>query len=226
MVAPFRFILTFGRFELTICNINEFREEGIGMKRNYCKIGMVVVMSCFLLLTLGGCYCFEETIVKEDTAIKAPPAPVKAEAPKPAPIKKAADDEALKAEKALRERLMAEAAAFEDIHFDFDKYDLKAPARAKLDGLANWLLKYGEFNANIEGHCDERGTAEYNLALGERRAQAAKSYLVNLGVDGARVNTISYGEEMPLDPRHNEEAWAKNRRDHFVVFPTTWKKYK
>jgi peptidoglycan-associated lipoprotein len=71
----------------------------------------------------------------------------------------------------------------------------------------------------IEGHCDERGTTEYNLALGERRAKEAKKYFVELGIDGKRIKTISYGKERPLDPGNNEEAWAKNRRDHFVVTP-------
>ncbi len=199
------------------------------MKQRFWKVGIAVLAACFLALTVGGCACFQETAVKEEAAVK--PAPAKAEEPKaaaPAPKAAAApvDEKALAAEKAQREKLMAEAQAFQDIQFDFDKYDLKAPAREKLDKLAAWLQKNQEFNVNLEGHADERGTLEYNLALGERRAQSAKDYLVKLGVDPARLNTISYGEEMPLDPAHNEEAWAKNRRDHFIVFPTTWKKFK
>jgi peptidoglycan-associated lipoprotein len=79
------------------------------------------------------------------------------------------------------------------------------------------LKKYPVMKFQIEGHCDERGTGEYNLALGERRANSAKNYLVSLGISAARISTISYGKERPLDPGHNEEAWAKNRRDHFVV---------
>jgi peptidoglycan-associated lipoprotein len=82
---------------------------------------------------------------------------------------------------------------------------------------ADILLKNTNFNLIVEGHCDERGTSEYNMALRERRAQEAKKYLINLGVDGARMKTISYGEERPLDSRSNEEAWAKNRRAHFLI---------
>ena len=204
------------------------REEGIGMKRNYVRFGIAALIVSFLVLTFAGCACFKKTTVKEETAVKAAPAPVKKVEPaaKPAvkPAKKAAVGAAALKEKALREKLMAEAEAFQDIYFDFDRYDLKPASRDKLSKLGNWLLAHPDFNANIEGHCDDRGTAEYNLALGERRAAAAKGYLVKLGVPAARVNTISYGEEMPVDPGQNEEAWTKNRRDHFVVYPTTWKK--
>ncbi len=103
------------------------------------------------------------------------------------------------------------------IHFDFDKADLKPEAREILKKLAEWLLNHPEFNIRIEGYCDERGTEEYNLALGQRRADAAKRYLIELGVDPDRITTISYGEENPIDPRHCEEAWAKNRRDEFKL---------
>jgi peptidoglycan-associated lipoprotein len=187
----------------------------------------VIISACFLMLTLGGCACFRETAVKEEAVVKPAATPEKkVEAPKaaPAPAVKKVDEKALAEEKARREKLMAEATAFEDVYFEFDRYDLKPSARTKLDKLSAWLQKNEDFNINVEGHCDERGTLEYNLALGERRAQAAKDYLVNLGVDPARINTISYGEEMPVDPAHNEEAWARNRRDHFIVFPTTWEK--
>lgn len=109
------------------------------------------------------------------------------------------------------------AAAFENIHFDFDKYNLKPEARNVLNKLGEFLKANTEATVLIEGHCDERGTNEYNLALGERRATSAAKYLVALGIDKARISTISYGEERPLDPGHNEEAWAKNRRDHFIV---------
>ncbi len=116
-----------------------------------------------------------------------------------------------------QERLLAEAAAFSDIFFAFDQYDLNTEARNMLEKLASWLSANNGWEATIEGHCDDRGTTEYNLALGERRAQAAKIYLTNLGIEESRISTISYGEEMPLDPANNETAWAKNRRDHFVI---------
>ena len=103
------------------------------------------------------------------------------------------------------------------VFFDFDKYDLKPLARETLEGQSAWLNKYPSVTVTIEGHCDERGTREYNLALGERRAQAAKDYLISLGVDPARVKTISYGKERPVALGHNEAAWSQNRRGTTVV---------
>jgi peptidoglycan-associated lipoprotein len=105
----------------------------------------------------------------------------------------------------------------QDIYFDFDKYDLRTDARATLDRKASFLNQNSSVRVQIEGHTDDRGTAEYNLALGERRANAAKQYLTTAGISAGRLSTISYGEERPLDPGHNEAAWAKNRRDHFVI---------
>jgi peptidoglycan-associated lipoprotein len=105
----------------------------------------------------------------------------------------------------------------EDIYFEFDKSTLTPAAQDNLLQKAEWLRENSDATITIEGNCDERGTNEYNLALGDRRAESAKAFLVDLGIDPARITTISYGEERPVDPRHNEEAWAKNRRDHFVV---------
>lgn len=103
----------------------------------------------------------------------------------------------------------------EDIHFDFDSSALLPAAQQILSQKSDYLHINADAQATIEGHCDERGTDAYNMALGERRAQAAKDFLVNMGVDASRLNTISYGEERPVDMGHNEEAWAKNRRAHF-----------
>jgi len=105
----------------------------------------------------------------------------------------------------------------EDIHFEFDKSSLNAEAQGILKSSAAWLKNNPSVIIEIEGHCDERGTIEYNLALGDRRARSAKDFLVNLGISSSRMTTISYGEEMPLDPSHNEGAWAKNRRAHFTI---------
>jgi peptidoglycan-associated lipoprotein len=112
-----------------------------------------------------------------------------------------------------------ESKLLKDIHFDFDRYDIRPEDAEILKENAALLIKYPDKRIQIEGHCDERGTAEYNLALGERRAQSARDFLISLGIAPNRITTISYGEEKPLDPSHNEEAWAKNRRCHFVILP-------
>lgn len=104
-----------------------------------------------------------------------------------------------------------------DIHFAFDSADLDEQARATLRDNANWLKDHSQSKAEVEGHCDERGTVEYNLALGTKRASAAKEYLVALGISADRLTTISYGEELPLCHDHNEDCWQRNRRAHFVV---------
>ncbi|MBN2298337.1 MAG: peptidoglycan-associated lipoprotein Pal [Deltaproteobacteria bacterium] len=104
-----------------------------------------------------------------------------------------------------------------DIYFDFDKFNLSPEARKALAEKASFLNAHPEIKIKIEGHCDERGTREYNLALGERRAKSAQDYLIFLGINPTRTSTITYGEERPVDPEHNEAAWTKNRRAHFVV---------
>lgn len=101
------------------------------------------------------------------------------------------------------------------VYFEFDKSELTPEARADIETNARRLKKHKDVNVLIEGHCDERGTIEYNMALGERRALAVRNYLIDLGVSPNRLATISYGEEVPIDPRHNEEAWGKNRRAKF-----------
>ncbi len=109
------------------------------------------------------------------------------------------------------------AAVFKNINFDFDRYEIRPDAKPILNGIAEWMKQNPGFQLMIEGHCDERGTAEYNLALGERRAGSAKKYLSQMGISDARLFTISYGKERPLDPRSNTEAWAKNRRCQFLI---------
>jgi len=105
----------------------------------------------------------------------------------------------------------------ESIYFEFDSAALSPMAQSVLEGKANYLRDNPGAQVIIEGHCDERGTPEYNLALGDRRAESAKNFLVNLGIDIARFTTVSYGEENPVDTGSNEEAWAKNRRAKFLV---------
>jgi peptidoglycan-associated lipoprotein len=110
-----------------------------------------------------------------------------------------------------------EGGPLSDIHFDYDQATLTDEARATLEKHALWMQNHRAAKVLVEGHCDERGTVEYNLALGAQRAQAASDYLVSLGVAADRLRTTSYGKERPLDPGHDEAAWARNRRAHFAV---------
>ena len=116
---------------------------------------------------------------------------------------------------AEKERAARQEFVNENVYFGFDDASLTKKARQILREKVQWLRNHPDRDVLIEGHCDERGTKEYNMALGQRRAQSIKNYLVNAGIDPSRLETISYGEERPLDPRHNEMAWAKNRRGHF-----------
>jgi len=115
----------------------------------------------------------------------------------------------------LAEKLNAQGV-LKRVHFDFDKYDLRPDAVRTLGDDASTMKQYAQFKVRIEGHCDERGTVEYNLALGEKRARATRDYLVSLGTPAQRLRIISYGKERPIDPGHNEEAWAANRRAELV----------
>jgi len=119
--------------------------------------------------------------------------------------------------KEVTEREAELAPIFRDIKFDYDSFALQSEAKTTLDKVAEALLGKTAIQVMIEGHCDDRGTNEYNLALGQRRANSAKKYLVQLGVSSKRIFTISYGEEKPIDTDQNEEAWANNRRDHFMI---------
>jgi len=137
------------------------------------------------------------------------PPPPPPPAPKPAP--KPVEPKPLTAADLNAQRVL------KPIYFDFDKHDLREDARAMLAENVAWLTGNTRWRILIEGHCDERGTNEYNLALGDKRANAAKNYLVSAGVGAGRIRTISYGEEHPADFGHDEAAWTKNRRDEFVI---------
>jgi peptidoglycan-associated lipoprotein len=174
------------------------------MKRKYWVILAMLFIVPGLMLTAS---CAKKVVKPEaavsktdDSAKKAAP-----EAPK-------ADDSAKSAALAAREKFMKQ-----DVNFAFDSAVLDATAQAILKDKAGWMKSNMDAATTIEGHCDERGTVAYNIALGERRAEAAKAFLVNLGVPAAKMTTISFGKEKPLDPGHNEQAWAKNRRAHFVL---------
>jgi len=148
--------------------------------------------------------------VKESAVKEAPPAPAAA-APAEQPMLAA---KAAEAGVAVTEE---KPSQFDDVRFDFDKSVLREDGRKTTQGVAEYLKKNPRVKLLIEGHCDERGTSEYNMALGERRAASVMNYLVSLGIPKAVLSTVSYGKEKPLDPGHNEEAWAKNRRAHFVL---------
>jgi peptidoglycan-associated lipoprotein len=110
-----------------------------------------------------------------------------------------------------------ERTTLADAFFDFDDASLRSDAKTTLENNARFLETHGSAKAIVEGHCDERGSVEYNLALGERRARAAKDFLVSYGIAAARLTTISYGKERPFDSGHDESSWSKNRRAHFVA---------
>jgi len=176
-------------------------------------------LACAAVLMLWGCAKKE---VKAPLAERAGVVEAKPEQPAPAEKERPGEitEEELLRREAERKRALAEAAeqeraALKDIYFEFDSYALSPDALQALSRLADWLIANKETKLVIEGHCDERGTIEYNLALGQRRADAAKDYLVKAGVGEGRLRAISYGKEAPLDPGHTEEAYAKNRRDHF-----------
>jgi peptidoglycan-associated lipoprotein len=142
-----------------------------------------------------------------------PPPPAPAE-PTPAPAPVAVPEDSI-ASRSLDE--INKNSPLKPVFFGVDQSEIDQAGQQALANNADLLKRYPTWLISIEGHCDERGTAEYNLALGERRAVAARNYLVSLGISADRVKTVSYGKEFPFDPGHSEDAWSKNRRAHFVV---------
>lgn len=173
-----------------------------------------------LLVTVS---CAKKT-VKEETALQQQAeeeARIKTREAEQTERQRKMEEESLQEEslqEEARRKLAAAQERFlnEDIHFEFDRSDLLPEAQEILRWKAAWMQKNPNVQVTIEGHCDERGTNEYNLALGDRRANSTKSYLMDLGISGSRLNTISYGEERPATYGSNEEAWAKNRRAHLT----------
>ncbi|MCF6267543.1 MAG: peptidoglycan-associated lipoprotein Pal [Desulfuromusa sp.] len=181
-------------------------------------ITRLLVMLCVLTLLASG--CAKKPVVEQPVA--APESTqVEMTQQQPAAVtEQAVTDTATNAYDAAAAARAAERAASKGlarIHFDFDQYILTPAAKSILVSNAGLLRAAPAVKVLIEGHCDERGSDEYNLALGEKRALAAKNYLVSLGVAADRMSVISYGEEMPIDPAHTKEAWAKNRRANFKV---------
>jgi peptidoglycan-associated lipoprotein len=176
---------------------NKKEEEQKMQKKVWMVVALLLVMPGLLFLV--SC---QKKVAAQAPVAKAMEAPKPAPAPAPAPAPMV---------------MTTPAFMTERIYFDFDKSALKMEAQSLLKKKADWLKSTMKAKVTIEGNCDERGTAEYNMALGERRAQAAKKFLVDMGTDPKRITTISYGKERPVDPAHNETAWAKNRNDGFVV---------
>lgn len=185
------------------------------MSKNVWKYLVVALMIPALLCTVS---CSKK-IVKDGAASTISDDAAAREAERLAREKKLRE-EALEAQR--RAALGADSAARdrflnEDVYFEFDSAALNSEAQRVLNQKSQWLLGNSAGQVIIEGHCDERGTNAYNLALGDRRAQSAKNFLVKLGVSESRLTAVSFGEEKPVDPGHNESAWAKNRRAHFVL---------
>ena len=190
-------------------------------KKMWIVLALLFVISVFLFTASCSKQSVKADLQDVKDAVKQEPAPVAAApAPAPAPVvQKAPEPVGPSVEEiAAREKAAAlKAMVNEDVFFDYDSAVLSAAAQDVLKNKSIILGKYSGVSVTIEGHCDERGTNEYNLALGERRAESAKSFLVNLGINSSRFKTVSYGEEKPLDAGHDENAWSKNRRAHFVT---------
>lgn len=166
--------------------------------------GLILIVFVFGTF-LSGCGCFYQA-VKGETPPPAAPAPAA-----PPEVKKEIPVAAAPAPAAVVD--------LRDINFDFDKYNIRSGDAEILKGDAEWFKANPGKKLRIEGNCDERGTVEYNLVLGQKRADSAKNYLVNLGVDAKSMDTISYGKERPVCTEKNEGCWAKNRRAHFAPLP-------
>jgi peptidoglycan-associated lipoprotein len=183
---------------------------------------LVVAALCVATLTAAACAKKQPPVARPvppppttgaPTTVDRPPAPP-APAPEPAPPAATIEESDLST-RSLDE--LNRESPFQPVFFDYDSFDISQAGQASLGGNAALLRKFPTWVVTIEGHCDERGTAEYNLALGEKRAIAAKNYLVSLGIPADRLRVVSYGKEFPFDPGHTESAWSKNRRAHFVI---------
>ena len=175
----------------------------------------LILLSAATLASLGACG------KKPQPQPPVPPAPIVPEAPPPAPPPPARTEAPAQVDEYARLRAMSaeeieKSGLLAEIYFDLDKADLRDADRETLTKNAAALKRFDFLRVTVEGHCDERGTVEYNQALGEKRAQAARDYLVSAGIDGGRIQIISYGKERPFSDGHDESAWQQNRRAHFV----------
>lgn len=194
------------------------------MRKNIVRY--LIVLALGMLVSAG---CAKKEIVKptEEPTPSAKPAttapevqPTRPEPTRPEPVTETPAREVPVAQETPRAAETGPTelqSQLQKIYFNFDSADLSQDSRNILSKNADLLMKSPSLKIRVEGNCDERGSDDYNMALGERRAKAARDYLINLGVQPERISIISYGEEKPADPGHDEAAWAKNRRDEFVI---------
>ncbi|HEX9020521.1 MAG TPA: peptidoglycan-associated lipoprotein Pal [Nitrospirota bacterium] len=174
--------------------------------RTFFVFGIIAVLGLFML---WGCPKKAEVTTTPETPKETAPAPAKEEAP--APVK-----EEQPAPAPVKEEPVAAAPGLQPVYFDFDQSFIRDDAKAVMKANAEWLKAHPKAKVKIEGNCDERGTKEYNQALGQRRAVSAKKYLTDMGVSAKRISLISYGKEKPVCSQSTEDCWQKNRRDDFV----------
>ena len=183
---------------------------------------LVLTMVAMALVAAGACAKKKPPVAKPTTP---PPAAVSSTSTRPpSPPEPVREPEPIPAEPIASDPLSAtdidtinRNSPFQPVFYAFDAADIDTTGQQALNANAALMKKYSTWIITIEGHTDERGTAEYNLALGERRAMAARNYLVSLGIPAERVRTVTYGKEFPFEPGHDEDSWSKNRRAHFVV---------
>ena len=178
------------------------------VRKNVCFLSIIL----FTISLLWFCSCAHQVVKEEEEGIAG-----RGEETVGLKGEGITEEELEEARKKVAELRKKEGIKLSNIYFAFDDFSLDERAKKTLVENAAWMINNQQKKIVIEGHCDERGTEEYNIALGERRANSAKRYLINLGVNADQLSTISYGEERPADPGHDESAWAKNRRGAFVI---------
>lgn len=184
------------------------------LKKSWIAICLLLILPGFFFITA----CNKRTMHTEQMAEETTPV-MKEKAAEQVAVAEEQDDavQAVAEEETQNANVATQVFDNEDIYFEFDSSVLKDAAQKSLVLKAEWFSMKPDASIIIEGHCDERGTSAYNIALGDRRAQSAKAFFVDLGIDTNQISTVSYGEERPVDVSKTEEAWAKNRRAHFVI---------
>ena len=183
------------------------------------KLRLLICLGILLLITAAGCNKGKPPVARPTPPPPPPPTTTAKPPAPPAPMKEPMPPEPIPSDDVSGRSLddLNKDSPLRPVFFELDSSDVDEAGRTTLQSNAAVLKKYSTWVITIEGHCDERGTAEYNLALGERRAVAARQYLISLGLDANRLRTVSYGSEFPFDPAHQESAWSRNRRAHFVI---------